>query len=81
MVPGNSATVEEALAITGGSPAAIIAGKLTKEPPPAIAFIAPASSPATASGPACCMRAGCPGGHRFTMRHGTAPTEVIGLEY
>ncbi len=29
--------------MTGGSPAAIIAGKLTNEPPPAIAFIVPAS--------------------------------------
>jgi len=48
-VPGNSATVEETLAITGGSPAATIAGKLTNDPPPATAFIAPAISPAAAS--------------------------------
>ena len=47
-VPGNSATVDDALAITGGSPAAIMAGKLTNEPPPAMAFIAPANRPAAA---------------------------------
>ena len=54
-MPGNSATVDEALAITGGSPAATMAGKLTNEPPPAMAFIAPASSPAAASKAECCM--------------------------
>ncbi len=57
-VPGNSATVDDALAITGGNPARTMAGKLTNEPPPAMAFIAPASSPAAAAarGAACCIR-------------------------
>jgi hypothetical protein len=44
--PGNSATVLDVFACTGGTPAAISAGKLTNEPPPAKAFIAPASTPA-----------------------------------
>jgi hypothetical protein len=38
--------VLEVFAWTGGTPAAIKAGKVTKEPPPASAFMAPARSPA-----------------------------------
>src|SRR5918997_1966311 len=37
------------LAISGGYPTAISAGKVTSEPPPAAALIAPARKPATAS--------------------------------
>jgi len=44
-LPGNSATVLEALAVTGKIPVESNTGKLTKEPPPAIAFIAPANKP------------------------------------
>ena len=40
------ALVEEALAITPGTPTATNAGKLTNEPPPAMAFIVPAPNPA-----------------------------------
>ena len=36
----------EVFARTGGTPTAIKAGRLTKEPPPASAFIAPANIPA-----------------------------------
>src|SRR5215203_5676998 len=45
-VPGSRATVLEALAATEGRPADTMAGMVTKEPPPAAAFIAPASRPA-----------------------------------
>ena len=45
-VPGSSATVLEALATTEGRPTKTMAGMVTKEPPPAAAFIAPASRPA-----------------------------------
>jgi len=38
--------VLEVFAKTGGTPAAISTGKLTNEPPPASAFIAPATVPA-----------------------------------
>lgn len=44
-LPGNNATVLEALAVTGKIPVESNTGKLTKEPPPAIAFIAPANKP------------------------------------
>ena len=46
MVPGSSATVLDVFAATEGMPVNTIAGMLTKDPPPAAAFIAPASSPA-----------------------------------
>ena len=45
-VPGSRATVLEALAATEGRPTDTMAGMVTKEPPPAAAFIAPASRPA-----------------------------------
>ncbi len=47
--PGQSATVLVALAWMGGTPMAIIAGKEMKEPPAAIAFIAPAINEAATS--------------------------------
>ena len=40
MVPGQSATVEVAFAVIGGMPSAIRAGKVTRVPAPATAFIA-----------------------------------------
>jgi hypothetical protein len=46
---GKSATVLEAFAPTEGSPARMSAGSVTKEPPPATAFIAPARKPAPTS--------------------------------
>jgi hypothetical protein len=48
-VPGKSATVLVALACTDGTPTVSSAGKLTKEPPPASAFMAPAVKPAPAA--------------------------------
>ncbi len=48
-VPGNSATVLDVFAFTEGTPAAISAGKVTNEPPPASAFIMPAIRPAPAT--------------------------------
>jgi len=45
--PGNKATVLVALAPTEGTPALISAGRDTKEPPPAKAFMLPASKPAS----------------------------------
>ena len=45
-MPVTSATVEDALATTPGTPVAPSAGKLTNDPPPAIAFIVPAPRPA-----------------------------------
>jgi hypothetical protein len=47
--PGNSATALEAFSSIESSPAPIRAGKVTNEPPPARAFIAPANKPAPAS--------------------------------
>ena len=47
--PGQRATVLVALAWMGGTPMAIIAGKEMKEPPAAIAFIAPAINEAATS--------------------------------
>jgi hypothetical protein len=44
-LPGNRATVLEALAWTDGTPTATKAGSVTNDPPPPAAFIAPASSP------------------------------------
>src|SRR5437870_3269581 len=44
--PGYSATVLEMFAWTVGTPAAIKAGIVTNDPPPASAFIAPAAKPA-----------------------------------
>ena len=46
MPPGYKATVLDAFAWTDGTPAAINAGRLTNDPPPARAFIAPAINPA-----------------------------------
>ena len=46
-VPGSSATVLDVLATTEGRPTKTMAGMVTKDPPPAAAFIAPASRPAT----------------------------------
>ena len=47
---GNQLTTNVvALAATDGTPAAIRAGRVTNEPPPARAFIAPARRPAPAS--------------------------------
>ena len=46
MVPGTSATVFVTLATTGDIPIASSTGKLTKVPPPAIAFMKPAVTPA-----------------------------------
>jgi hypothetical protein len=80
-VPGNNATVDEALATTEGSPAAIIAGKLTNEPPPAMAFIAPANRPAPASRARSCMTASCATFPNGSMGHSSAQTEVRGLDY
>ena len=48
-VPGNRATVLDALATVGGSPASVSAGKVTNVPPPATAFMAPATNPAAAN--------------------------------
>ncbi len=45
-VPGNNPTVLEAFACTDGTPAEISAGSAMNDPPPARAFMAPASSPA-----------------------------------
>ena len=45
-VPGRRATVLEAFAATEGRPTDTMAGMVTKEPPPAAAFKAPASRPA-----------------------------------
>ena len=44
--PGNSAMVLVIFANFGSSPASISAGRVTKDPPPANAFCAPAQSPA-----------------------------------
>ena len=44
---GTSATVLEALAATGGMPAASMAGKVKKVAPPAIALTVPPAKPAT----------------------------------
>src|SRR3954468_16548519 len=40
--PGQSATVLVALAVSGGTPSPMSAGKVSSVPPPAIALIAPA---------------------------------------
>lgn len=45
-LPGKRATVLDAFAATEGTPTSIRAGRVTKVPPPATAFMAPASSPA-----------------------------------
>jgi hypothetical protein len=47
--PGQSATVLVALASTGGTPSASIAGNEINDPPPAIAFMIPARKDATTS--------------------------------
>jgi hypothetical protein len=47
--PGNNATVLEAFASTDGTPTAISVGSETKEPPPAKAFMPPATKPLTDS--------------------------------
>jgi hypothetical protein len=43
---GQRATVLVAFALSGGTPSAISAGKVTSVPPPAMAFITPATSAA-----------------------------------
>src|SRR6185312_7692331 len=55
-VPGNSATVLVALAAIGGRPARTSVGKVMNEPPPATAFIVPASKPAAISNNTWVMR-------------------------
>src|SRR4051812_34634428 len=52
-LPGHRATVLDAFASTGGTPTATSAGRVTNEPPPAAAFIAPASRPAPHTRAAC----------------------------
>ena len=47
--PGEMATALDALAMTGGRPAATIAGKVIKVAPPASALMTPPSVPAPAS--------------------------------
>jgi hypothetical protein len=47
--PGQSATVLVAFAWIGATPIASIAGKETKEPPPAMAFMTPAIKEAATS--------------------------------
>ena len=47
--PGHTASELVALAVTDGMPVSSSAGKLTSDPPPAIALIAPARKPAGAS--------------------------------
>jgi hypothetical protein len=46
MLPGYNATVLDIFAATDGIPTAMSAGTVTNEPPPAAAFMAPASNPA-----------------------------------
>ncbi|KAG1244000.1 hypothetical protein G6F65_022057 [Rhizopus arrhizus] len=49
MWPGDIATALDALAMTGGRPAATIAGKVISVAPPASALMTPPSAPAPAS--------------------------------
>jgi hypothetical protein len=48
IVPGQRATVEVALAVIGGIPRARRAGKVTRVPPPAMAFMAAPTAAASA---------------------------------
>ena len=63
IVPMNRATVLDSLAATELSPTVINAGSVTKEPPPATAFIALASRPAAQSRTIVSIAATLPGGH------------------